>query len=213
MARFNEILVGRFNRFAQKYFSMKGGPVAAQLASEIGLTHEFFNGIENRSLEGWNNFWGVFPVAAFATGVGAIRFRNPKVSNVIAIFEALSFYTLVGNDQLSVEQQPTTGDLSSSGYTNFARKDARIDAPGALVGQQPTLVLSNSATGFTGGLLVRYQAAVTANQTYDAIKTHDQEVVLAPGDALQLSSNVANTLVFFNAMWRERFLDDGERQV
>src|SRR5882762_4396490 len=35
MARFNEILTGRYNRFLQKLLQMKGGPPSAQLASEI----------------------------------------------------------------------------------------------------------------------------------------------------------------------------------
>jgi len=35
MAKFNEILAGRYNRFLQKLFQMKGGPPSAQLSSEI----------------------------------------------------------------------------------------------------------------------------------------------------------------------------------
>jgi hypothetical protein len=54
MAKYNEILTGRYNRFIQKLFSMKGPAPAPQLSSDIAMQMSFFNGVENRYLEGWD---------------------------------------------------------------------------------------------------------------------------------------------------------------
>src|SRR5712664_282468 len=86
MARFNEILVGRFNRALQKLFSMKGGPPAAQLASEI-TTNVQFNQMGNdfRYLEGWDIFGNQIFLAASVGNTAGYRLRNPGGSNVIAV--------------------------------------------------------------------------------------------------------------------------------
>src|SRR5258708_40293223 len=90
MALFNEILVGRYNRFLQKLLAMKGGPPAPQLATEIGTNIQLFHGVENRYLEGWQRFGGQFSVPAAGVGnVGGFRFRNPAGNNVITAVEWL----------------------------------------------------------------------------------------------------------------------------
>ena len=56
MGHFNEILSGRFNRFVQKHFSMKGREGMPTLAADLGMTMSFNSGSENRYLEGWDLF-------------------------------------------------------------------------------------------------------------------------------------------------------------
>src|SRR5258707_6598107 len=86
MARFNEILVGRYNGFLQKLLSMKGGPPAAQLATEIGVNIGLFHGVENRYLEGWLRFGLNSSVTGGVAQFAAIRWRNPATSNIVAEF-------------------------------------------------------------------------------------------------------------------------------
>src|SRR5260370_18480671 len=89
MARYNEILVGRYNRMLQKLFGMKGGVVAPQLASEISAAFPLFSGVENRYLESWNRFTSVVNQVALAGTPAQWQLRN-TTSNVIAVIEKLT---------------------------------------------------------------------------------------------------------------------------
>jgi hypothetical protein len=79
MARFNEILVGRFNRALQKTFGMKGGPPSAQLATEIQPNISMFWGNEQRYLEGWQKFGVQANVAAGGAGTRASVLINYSI--------------------------------------------------------------------------------------------------------------------------------------
>src|ERR1700731_3905542 len=93
MARYNEILVARYNRYLQKLLGFKGGPPAAQLSSEIMPTLGIHRpgSRENYYLEGWDTFW--FTRAAVSVGgiTNVQRLRNPAGSKVIAIFEQITY--------------------------------------------------------------------------------------------------------------------------
>src|SRR5438034_3476406 len=91
MARFNEILVGRYNRFVQKLLSMKGDAPVPQLASEFQPIIPTFSGVENRYLEGWDRFSITLSQTAVAAQTNGLQFRNPAGSNVIAVFEKWAF--------------------------------------------------------------------------------------------------------------------------
>src|SRR5215469_96 len=113
MARFNEILVGRYNRHFQKLLSMKGEPPAPQLASEIVPGLSLFSGVEERYLQGWNRN----AVPDFVTGGAAqqagIRLRNPKTSGVVAVLEQAYFYCVTNTVEVSVQQATTDVDLTT----------------------------------------------------------------------------------------------------
>src|SRR5712691_10541637 len=96
MAKFNEILAGRYNRFLQKLFQLKGGPPSAQLASEVMPVFPFFSGREHRYLEGWNTYSFQRAEVATAAITSVVRIRNPVVSNTIAIFERIIFASVLG---------------------------------------------------------------------------------------------------------------------
>src|SRR6266481_7869116 len=90
MAVYNEIGIGRWNRFIQKITDIKGSPPARQLASEIVFQHPIFSGQENRYLESWDRFGiglSVGPIAAQQSGV---RLTNPSSSNVILVVEKIT---------------------------------------------------------------------------------------------------------------------------
>src|SRR5260370_33791823 len=92
MAKFNESLVGRFNRFLQRFLSMKGGPPSAQLSTEIASQIELDNAgwLENRFPMGWRSYGG-FAIGAAAVGqTSAVFLRNPTTSGIIAVIEKLT---------------------------------------------------------------------------------------------------------------------------
>jgi hypothetical protein len=118
MAKFNEILVGRFNRALQKLLSMKGGPPSAQLATEITPNIQFNSmGQDFRALEDWYRFGIISNIGPVAAAQSGVRLRNPANSNRIAVFEKIS----AGNgsaaavfSQIILETQTTNVDLASA---------------------------------------------------------------------------------------------------
>lgn len=205
MARFNEILAGRYNRFLQKIFQLKGGPPSSQLASEVMPVFPFFAGIENRPLESWQRYWAMFTVAGVAAVNSALRLRNPANSNVIAIFELLSYMNEAALDSPFLESNivnPFNTDLATVGtYPALSRMDARMAVT------NPTLIFSS---GTTVNLQARARRFAPANVSIDFILTDIQELTLLPGDALQVRSNNANQQIDVTVIWRERALEESE---
>jgi len=203
MARFNEILVGRYNRFLQKLFSMKGGPPSAQLATEITPNLNLFNGIENRYLESWFRY-GAAPGLAAVVGANPVfRFRNPAGSNVIAIVEKLSF-PLLANFIGQVELRAVAVDLG--GASSLAQ--ARIDPRG---NPSPSLILSNQNAGAFSTTTQLFNVTGLANTQVDLILFEHQEIPILPGDALTIVNQSLNSPLQVDLVWRERFLEDSER--
>jgi hypothetical protein len=202
MARFNEILVGRYNRFIQKLLSMKGEASLFQFSTEMMAVLPFFNGRENRFLEGWSTFGHVRNVVASAGNAGAIRIRNPFNSNLVAVFEKI----LVGSantDQPLLQLQSTAADL-----TPFSVTPLRWDARQGLV--STSLVMSDNAAGPTIALQAKMQGFFVANTAFDFIGTDVAELPLLPGDAIQVQSGVLNQAIIVSWLWRERMLEESE---
>ncbi len=90
MARFNEILVGRYNRMVQKLLSMKGTATLVTFSDEAMAVLPLFYGAENRYLEGWDRFGVAVGTAAGAAGNRTVwRLRNPTNSNVVTVVEKI----------------------------------------------------------------------------------------------------------------------------
>src|SRR5437879_9107751 len=117
MARFNEILVGRFNRALQKYTAIKGGPPAAQLATEIGSQFQFNQmGMDFRALEGWNTFWAFLSQGPTAGQTNTFQFRNPAGSNIVVVMESFSITDNVAAQLLTLSQIRTPqAELTNTG--------------------------------------------------------------------------------------------------
>src|SRR5574337_830551 len=90
MARFNEILTGRYSRALQRLFSMKGSAVSPILGPEFTPVVPIFRGAEDRFTEGWDLYAVGTLVAAVAGQVALVRLRNPVNSKVIAVLQFLS---------------------------------------------------------------------------------------------------------------------------
>lgn len=206
MARYNEILVARYNRALQKLLGMKGEPPAPQLASEIQPSLLFGAGVENRFVESWNRFAQATVTAAAAANQSAVRLRNPGGSNVIAVIEKMTHAFTVA-DQGFVAHGQALVDLANNfnAATAFDSRQA-----GAAVLRYSSQNTTPSVPGLQNqGILCIAHAAAAA--TVDYIFTEDQQIVLLPGDALQMVENTVNVAMETTFWWRERFLEEGER--
>src|SRR5258708_14791015 len=139
MARFNEILAGRYNRYLKKLFVLKGGPPSAQLASEVMPTFSFFTGVENRYREGWDRFGTSSSQAGVAAVTSGIRLRNPLGSGTIAVVEKIFVHNAAGAVDQPLLQ---IGAIAVDFNTITTMTGGRVDSPGR---PKPTLINSPSA--------------------------------------------------------------------
>jgi hypothetical protein len=204
MAKYNEILTGRYNRFIQKLFSMKGSAPAPQLSGDIQMSHSFFHGAENRFLETWNRYgMGIFN-AAIVGQVSVVRIRNPLKSGAILVLEkvTISIIAAVVTEVDYGVSPPTSVDQ------NVVAATFPVDArqPGAS-SSVAIVSLNNAAPILMPTIIGR---PVLNGNNYEVIVTDDQEIALAPGGAFQAQSTVANQALLVGFLWRERGLEESE---
>ncbi len=79
-------------------------------------------------------------------------------------------------------------------------------------GSPSQLIESISTIGAPGFGNTRWLGAQGANQTNpeQMIMTHNQEIPLFPGDAIQINSTVQLLSIDVNLKWRERLLEESE---
>jgi len=207
MAVYNEIGIGRWNRFIQKITDIKGSPPARQLASEIVFQHPIFHGAENRYLESWDRYGLSFNVGAAAGNVSAIQLRNPSGSNIIAVFEKVELSNGNAAAQFSVVSSGiAAADLAVvSGSPNIRLDPRGRSAPSLILSGQNTTAALPSLLAQTGAILL------AQNTTYDSIQDTLHEFPVLPGDAIRVNSQLANAALNVCFMWRERFLEPPER--
>lgn len=206
MARYNEILVGRFARGVQKIFGVKGEVPVASLGGEIQVVHPVFSGAEHRYLEGWDRFGFFVQQAAVAAQAGAIQLRNPAQSGVIAVIEKLLYSNSGGAaDAPVVSVGNTAVDLATVFNLNANNLDNRSRPGSSLIGSRQTAVGQPNLT--TG--IATIQAAALFN--WDFIGTDIQEFVVLPGSAVRIISQTNNNALTLSAIWRERFIEESER--
>jgi hypothetical protein len=206
MARYNEILVGRYNRALQKLLGIKGGPPSPQITSDITANIQFFHGVEIRYLEGWNQY-GLYTVSlAVAANGSAIQMRNPTASGVISVIQKLSTHITSAANGLSFSNGARTVDLP----TPIGAANARLDPRG---GPASAMVLSSQNTigGLVGDLLNIFDRSdLPANTNYEEIVADNQEIPLLPGEGILISGKTLNADVNVTWRWRERALEEGE---
>jgi hypothetical protein len=208
MARFNEVLTGRYNRFLQKLLQMKGGPPAAQLASEITPNIQFFSGVETRYLEGWERFGNGIVVAGVAAQTTAFRLRNPPNSGFVAVLELLAAGNLAGNDTMQLTNSIAPhGDLSV--IDSGVQLDNRTRPNSSLICSHTTAVPPITLT--TPRAVAVRQAGPTSMA--DFIISDDQEITILPGMTYQMQDTAANLNQAFiiTYIWRERALEESEK--
>lgn len=205
MAKYNEILVGRFNRAAQKLFGIKGDAPVSQASGDVQVIHPFRSGRENLWLEGWDTFW--FTRAGTSVGgiTNVIRLRNPVGSNTIAVFERICYMNFnVGNAPV-LRSGTTNNDLPTVFVVGNKRMDTR--------GRPDSGLITSENSGAGGALLQARMSGNTGPLTFfDFIPTDIGEIMLMPGDAIEVDGagvgGGAGASTDF--LWRERFLEDSE---
>jgi len=210
VAIYNEVLVGRYNRFIQRLLGIKGDAALRQIAGEIQPTMQVDDGLalENRFEIGWRSFVSVTQLAGSVGNAGHVRLRNPPGSGVIAVVEKLYAANAITGaaDQALITRGPSPG---SSNLTNApfsgVNRDARQPASGS------TLVLSNETSLLGGGAAIGY-LNIPANAGFlDFIFYEHQELVIKEDDQITVQSQVTNNQWTVGFMWRERPLEEGER--
>ncbi len=208
MARFNEILVGRYNRFLQKLLEMKGGPPAPQLSTEIQPSFDIEQiPVELRVLMSFDRYWFNTFVAAVAANDASIQIRNPAGSNVVAVFEALSFGTTV--------QAPVVwsiGNGSVADLTNVFAANRQDNRTGST---RTPLVFSSQNTPTPGTDLAtpNGQFLLTIGMNPVIVAHQNQELVLAPNNAWRFRLTTVNIVFYFYSLMRCRALETAEALV
>jgi hypothetical protein len=207
MAKYNEILVGRYNRFLTKLFSMKGPAPAPQLAGEIAPNIQLFNGAENRYLENWNRFIIVASTGVPAAGNrAAVRIRMNAGSGVIAVLEKLSVVknTTTSTPVLLVDSVATVMPTESVTNQGARSLDAR---------QQQTNSNAIVSISINFGLLGTqgFLLPSTSSVAYEMITFEDQELPLSPGTQITVADDILADGFTASLMWRERPIEDSEK--
>lgn len=204
MAVYNEILAGRFNRALQKYFGMKGPPPTPQLSSEVMAVHAFGTGVESRYLESWNRFMMNSARAAVAAQTSGVMIRNPGGSTILAVIEQIIIGSSVQNAFFLSES--VTNPANLAGGTLLGQPlDTRQQGPSSTL----QISFADTSPANLPDILAEYIANIAQ---ISIISTDNQEIPLLPGSALQIVQTTVNTNLLVNFAWRERVLEEGERQ-
>jgi hypothetical protein len=210
MAIFNEILTGRYNRALQKLFAIKGSAPVRQLAGEVVPSIVIFNGVENRYLENWDRFGLYLTITAGAATNSLLRIRNPITSNVIAIIEKMA----IANNTAAPQQyniRHGNADASNAAVVNTPAATQRWDSRGRagtalIVSTNAGSVASPPSPGVSKDITV-----LPINQAWQFINDENQEMILLPGDALDVFMGNPAVILDVAWTWRERALEESER--
>lgn len=210
MARYNEILVGRFARGLQKLFGIKGEVPVASLAGELVVSHMVMSGRENRYLEGWRTFGARLSVGAVAAQDTVFRFNNPSGSNTIAVVEGMKMSAGVASEVLFEFASTANGNLAG-GTVTPAAFDNR-DNPSGTGNNGAACGLSGTNNIGQGNHVVFDDLQLAVNvESNELINYENQEIPVPPNSDLQVRSITLNTNLVFTIRWRERFLEEAER--
>jgi hypothetical protein len=204
MARFNEILVGRFNRALQKLLSMKGPASLVTLSDEVFpalVINDFL--ADTFYLFSWELFAKSGTVAGVAAQNSAIRYRNPKGSNVVALFLQVAAHSSVANEIFTMEWQTSAAtDFGTILATTVQNIDNRT--------RPSTTLIVSSGNNVAAAQFGVQRAIPSVNQTVDFLNTDVLALPLLPDSSLTIRTNNQNTNLSANCIWRERALEESE---
>jgi hypothetical protein len=201
MAIYNEILAGRYNRFAQKLFNMKGRPPAPQLSGDVQLSQQLFSGSENRFLENWN-LWGAAAVIPANAGQVA-DFQIRGGAGVLTVVEKVLMWTTGAAEEVDLGSTTATTDLATIPAPS-GREMRLTQASGS------ASVVSSTNAGGIGPGTVFGRFFLPANDQRDCILYEEQQLVLVAGFAYRWQATVANQNLGYSIWWRERPIEDSE---
>lgn len=206
MGHFNEILAGRFNRFVQKHFSMKGREGTPTLSADLQMGMVFNSGAENRYLEAWDLFGFTTLSAAFAANLNQGQLRNPAGTGVVCVVTRAIYNNTVADTSVTLNLSKTnTADQPSVRSTTSWDSRGR-PASTAIVSDN-----SGAAKIATAGLINIVGVNTQAGVSMDLIPPGG-EIPLLPGTTLAIQSGTANVAMLYTFWWRERALETSELQ-
>lgn len=202
MALFNEILVGRFNRWVQKFYSIKSGQASlTQLLPTVQTVNEIFTGAEDRYLQGWLLNMFAFNVAAPGAGnFAGAQIRNPKNSGVVAVVMSWIVTVIVTDAPLLTLIRGASTDLPTSSAITVSL-DARASGSGIIPSQ------GSNGPGQPAGQTMQRNFL---NSGISEFLSNNVEIPILPGDALMLTSGTANTAIVSSCFFRTRPLESSE---
>ena len=207
MALFNEILSGRFNRFAQKALSMKGPPALPTLSQDLQIALPWRVGNEDDYLRSVDWFGLSVANAANAAGFFGFRLTNPLNSGIIAVIKRMRFRTTIA-DGASIE---AAYNLAPPTFYAVQNQGSALD--GRLKRQSTcTYSLTNAATtgvSLGAGAIDFYATAAGVDNFW--LQDIDQGIVLTPASALNVFGSTNNAVCFSSIWWTERVLEDSEK--
>jgi hypothetical protein len=209
MAVYNEVMVGRYVRFLQKFLGIKGRqPAPLTFSGELAATWGLFHGNENRYLEGWNQFGFSTALAASAGNANAFQLRNPAGSNVIGVVTKLK----LGATGTATTMITSLGVAAANLTNPLAMTNARFDPRG---NPTPSLLFSTQQVAAPTDLanqIDRTNLGIAAGVSgvVDVIVTDTQEIPILPGDGIRIRNTVVNVEGEMAIWWRERVLEESE---
>jgi hypothetical protein len=202
MARFNEILVGRYNRFLQRLLSMKGGPPSPQLASEIQPQMDLEAvPVELRFLLGWHLYHQTVQQLASPANTSGVQIRNPLTSGAVAVITSLQISVSAGE---TVDISQTFGGVTADLTNVFGGQ--RADSRAKL---NPVLIPSSFApVADLAGLV--FAATIVISNPYEFLNKEYDAIPMFPGHTLRIVGQAVNTDLRVHFKWRERPIEEGE---
>lgn len=200
----NQIQVGRYLRFLQKFLGMKARePADITLAPELMAQVALFHGAENRYLEAWDRFGVMNQQTPAAANQSQWRLRNPSGSNVICVIEGIDIASAAA--QQFVVQVSIGGAQNDLGTVVAANNlDSRGRPASTCVFSFGTLAVATSFIGVRLG-------SVPANTGFQLVSSENEEIAFLPGSNLTVTTSVSNQKDSLALLYRERFLEDSER--
>jgi hypothetical protein len=202
MARYNEILAGRFNRGLQKLFSMKGPSPSPQIASEIIAAVILENDrIEHLFLRNERYFGGTSHSGGAVGAINQFQLFNPTGSNILAVVQLVLMTADVGDRFVLTIDNAAQGAVQPAGTF----MDTRYFKGQTFGTQASGLQLRFGQPAALTGMRIGEIDAVTLSSA-----RWDQPVILSPGFGLNTQNvtlNVGSGVAF---VWTERALEDSE---
>jgi hypothetical protein len=205
MGKYNEILVGRYNRSIQKLFGMKGPAAVAQLASDIQVAHNVMSGVENRLGEGWRRYSIAFNIGPTVAQTEAAQVKLAAGSNIVAVIESI---ILAANGAAIDNCFVTEAFTDPANQTNTVLGASIDPRQGSVTGSS---VQCSTSAGGAADLAVGFKTFRVPTTSQEFIQTEDQQWTLLPTQAYRFRQTLSNSQMFLALTWRERFLEESER--
>lgn len=210
MARFNELQVGRYNRYFQKILSMKGPATVVTIADEIIPVLPLIAKAEDLFMQGWDAYALGDAVAGVAADQTVYALRNPAGSNVIAVISRLNIQVASADTIVVRMQNGNTSNLAGS-TPGIAAVNLDTRSPRRAATLINTFLNSAAPPNLGQPIAQMKTAAAGLTPVEMCINTPEDEIVLAPDTHLEILTFGVNNSMQVTVRWRERFLEDSER--